>query len=128
MSTARSIEVTIAVVEPVLIPEKFLCCMTDVEKLRKIGTINVRVTEGDFTSTVRENAMNEFRKVFRPKKAFYFNLRSSRYHPVGNNYPNQRFITDGNELFITGMWAYNHLEPCTEMFAKVEYVDDKDHK
>lgn len=130
MATARSIEVVINIYEKRWEKEHFVCCMTecaqDVAKNHAIGTIKIRVTEGDFPKTVRARAIDEFRKEFHPQHDFAFDLRSSRDHPVVNNYgANQRFITDGTVLFIHGMWAYEHLEPCTHMVAIVEYIGKK---
>lgn len=131
-SSIRSCDVEIRVVieeDPTI---EIVCGCFPSPKLnyKEIGTIKIRVTEGDFPHTVREAALEQFRKSsFRDRtKACYFDVFSSRDHNIIHTYgQNVRFITDGHRLYMSGLWEYGRVEPCDKMTAVVRYTRCPDH-
>jgi hypothetical protein len=121
----RVFEAHISVVEIAYVPKRFLCCFCGVKEYKVVGSISVRVTEGDFPGTVH-NAVREQLltcKFIRSDTKFRFQTYSERGQNIVNNHGySMRFVTDGHQLFIKGMWAYGKLEPCTNMRVEVEYV------
>lgn len=90
-----------------------------------VGSITVQVREGDFPTTVRDAVEEQLRKCdfLRPDSTMRVRVCSERGYSIVNNFGySMRFITDGHQLFIKGMWAYGALEPCTKMTVEIEYV------
>lgn len=121
---ARSIKVKVGILERVLVSDETCCYCLPAPKFgySKLGDLTVEVTEGDFGETVREAVLYKFqRSAFVTRgKGFTFAIYSSESNPIVSRHA--RFETDGQRLFVKGLWRDNRLECCDSMTAVVEYA------